>query len=80
MSGCWVVWQAEVRSRPDVGDIGPHLDRAASLLRGDRRLTDAFHEQDARTSTVTFNLRVRDGLSERTVERDAYAALKAVPF
>jgi hypothetical protein len=76
MSGCWVTWQADIRTRPDITDIETDLDQAIYLLWQHRDVNDAYHRYDPATHTVTFDVRVRYGISEVLVRRLASTALR----
>jgi hypothetical protein len=76
MSGCWVTWQADIRTRPDIADVGPELDRAIYLLWQHRDVNDAYYEHDPSRHIVTFMVRVRYGITEVITRRLASDALR----
>jgi hypothetical protein len=75
MSGCWVTWPAEIRTRPDIADIGPYLAHAVAALREHRDVEDAAYEYLPGSGVVNFVLRVRWGITEVVAKRQASDAL-----
>jgi hypothetical protein len=75
VSGCWVTWPAAISIRQDIVDIGPYLAHAVTALREHRDVDDARYEYDPRTSTVSFVLQVRHGITEVIAKRQASDAL-----
>jgi hypothetical protein len=75
IGGCWVTWQARVHPRADGSDIQAHLWQSVWLLQRHRDIAAAHHRYEPSTSTVTFTIRVRYGLTDDVVLTLGYGAL-----
>jgi hypothetical protein len=75
MSGCWVSWRAEIRTRPDIADIRPYLAQAIAALRQHHDIEDARCEYDPHRHRVRFVLCVRWTISKVIAKCEASAAL-----
>jgi hypothetical protein len=75
MSGCWVTWPADITVRAEVRDIRPYLAAGVAALSDHPDIDGADYQYDAASATVRFTLRVRYGISEVFVRRQALDAL-----
>lgn len=75
MTGCWVTWQADLRTRPNVPDPLRHLEHAVQMLRQHRYVDDASFDYEPRLGSVRFSLLIPWGITEVVVKRYAIDAL-----
>lgn len=75
MSGAWVTWAADIRTRPDITDLEGKLDQTIYRLWQHRDVDDAYYEHDPDRYVVTFVVRIRYGITEVIVRQLAYRAL-----
>lgn len=56
MAHYWLSFISEIRTRPDVTDVTPYLDRGLKVLRSHPEIVSATYRHDTRTHRVTFVL------------------------
>lgn len=85
MTGVWAVWQADIRTRPDIDDAGPLLDRAVDALRRHPNVAAAQYRHDQLRHVATFEVQLwlrvaHPALATRSAEDALYDTLPAYGF
>jgi hypothetical protein len=75
MNDGWMTFRADIRTRPDVAEVGPYLTHGVRAVRAHPDIADATCEHDPTTLTVRFHVQLHHS---GFIHHDALTAHRAL--